>query len=240
MKGTPKTDLGEQYEELTLLLSQLNTDAPKIQMLYKELRSNTDVQNKLTIQATTDLNELRELTLHAIQDERNSAIELFKQYARSAEKALTDAKELQTQLDAFSKLMETTNDNMKKVWLRLDQIESKVATLSLTPQGTRALNTVNKPQNKQVIKVDYDEVATAKELYDKYSGKIDGPIIVQKIGWHGDYAFVVDELYRNGTWVKGIAYLNGEFQRNASYHADRSEFRMYNGPSSAKIKKVHN
>ena len=37
-------ELGEQYEVLTLLLSQLNDDAPKIQVMYKELKENADAQ----------------------------------------------------------------------------------------------------------------------------------------------------------------------------------------------------
>lgn len=242
MKNVTGTDVGTQYEDLALLLSQLNADAPKIQMLYKELRNNTDAQNKRVVQATTELNELSEITLQAIQEERESAIDLFKQYQATAEQALHEAEELQNQLNSFSELVEKTDTVMRTIDIRLDKLEKKIDALTQSRGSFVDAGPSKSPHKASAARkvvIDYDEVTTAKALYDKYHGKIDGPLIIQRINWFGDYAFVVDELYRNGTWVRGVAYVDGQFRRNTSYHADTEEFRMYNGPSVAKIIENH-
>ena len=94
-------------------------------------------------------------------------------------------------------------------------------------------------EESNTVEIDYEEVTTIKNLYDKYSGKIDGPLIVQRTKWYGDYAFVVEELIRNETWANGMIYKGGTSNRSVNHHADTVEFRMYNGPSAAKIKAAH-
>ena len=282
MKNAPKAEIGSQYEELTLILSQLNTDAPKIQKLYKELKNNTDTQNQRIVKATKELDELSEVTLQAIQEERDSAATLFKQYSSTAENALSDAQKLQQQLVSFSELVESTSEIMKTVDQRLASIEAKLQVIETTIGGTANVGngknvskdsfiewvaeqgydlsslslkerialkneydsrdkkaSSQRTSRKKSVVIDYEKVTTAKDLYDKYHGKIDGPLIIQRTNWFGDYAFVVNELYKNDTWVRGVAYVDGKFRRNASYHADTEEFRMYNGPSAAKIRLAH-
>lgn len=287
MKNIPTTDVGDQYEDLALLLSQLNADVPKIQTLYKELQNNTDHQNNRIVQATKELDALSELTLQAIQEERDSAEILFKQYSATAGQALSDAKKLRTQLDSFAELASSTKGLLEMLTQRMDRIEAKLDRMEksfghesiqnsivntsspthntpfsrwVTDQGYDFLSlslqekiTLKKEfdnlssnkrtqgqSRKKTVEIDYDEVTTAKALYYKYHEKLDGPLIIQRTNWYGDYAFVVDELYRNDTWVRGVAYVDGKFRRNTSYHADTEEFRMYNGPSVAQIKAAHN
>lgn len=238
MKSMDNTDIGAQYEELSLLLSQLNTDAPKIQKLYSELRSNAELQSKHILQTTIKMDELSKTTMQAIQKERDSAIELFKQYSTAAEQALSEAKDLKKHLDSFSSLVESTNRMMESIEHRLDRIEENLESRQLALLSQQPVMKAKSTSTKR-IEVDYDEVTTAKNLYDKYYGKIEGPLIIQRANWFGDYAFVVDELFKNETWVRGAAYADGEFRRNASYHADTEEFKMYSGPSANKIKAIY-
>lgn len=90
------------------------------------------------------------------------------------------------------------------------------------------------------VLIDYSEHATAQRLFDKYSGKIQGNIVVTSDDWIGDFCFVIDEIVRkNGLKARGTLYKDGEFHRNYSYPADEYLFRMYNGPSLYKINQNH-
>ena len=87
--------------------------------------------------------------------------------------------------------------------------------------------------SKQINDQDLD---TASNLYNKYRKHIDGPFVIVRNTWYGDYCFVVDEFLKNNTWVRGRTYRNGVYERTTNYRADTVEFRMYNGPSAGKIK----
>lgn len=92
------------------------------------------------------------------------------------------------------------------------------------------------PQKAASSHIDYDEINTIKNLYDKYHKYVDGPFLVVRKSWYRDYCFAVETFQRNNTWVRGKTFSNGVLDRVTSHHADTEEFRMYNGPSAEKIK----
>ena len=104
-----------------------------------------------------------------------------------------------------------------------------------TPTVRTSAIPVTAPEPPRPV-IDCTEVLTAKELYDKYRKYTDGPFLIVRSKWHGDYCYVIDGFYNNDTWIRGRTFVNGVFHRAANYHADWKEFRMYDGPSRDKIK----
>ena len=239
-------ELGEQYEVLTLLLSQLNDDAPKIQVMYKELKENADAQNRSILEATKKLTDLRTEAEKSIGLKRDSAQKTIEEYQAIAEQTLSDAQKLQSQVNSFASFVSSTDSLLQRITQRLDQMDMKLKTIEQRvnesgesinipiPQGGKETKTAKKKD----VQIDYNEVTTAQDLYEKYYGKIDGPLIVQRKSWYNDYALVINSLtYVSGKpWVKGDIYKDGILDRSTSYHADTVEFKMYRGPSAEKIK----
>ena len=89
------------------------------------------------------------------------------------------------------------------------------------------------------IEIDYDEVAPAGELYEKYFGKINGLLILEDEEWTNDYCFVVDGLSEDGKKLDGVCYCNGKFKRYFSYYLGR-KFKVFNGETASDIAKIHN
>ena len=89
------------------------------------------------------------------------------------------------------------------------------------------------------IEIDYDEVAPAGELYEKYFGKINGLLILEDEEWTNEYCFVVDGLSEDGKKLDGVCYCNGKFKRYFSYYLGR-KFKVFNGETASDIANIHN
>lgn len=104
---------------------------------------------------------------------------------------------------------------------------------------TAAMSTEKHDIPQTHVTIDYNEVATAGKMYDKYFGKINGPLILVDESWTNEYCFVVDRLSDDRKKLEGVCYCNGHFQRYYSYPKTR-QFKVFNGSTAATIAKIHN
>ena len=103
---------------------------------------------------------------------------------------------------------------------------------------SRARTTEARTIPNTVIEIDYDEIAPAGVLYDKYFGRIDGILILEDEAWTNEYCFVVDRLSDDGKKLEGVCYCNGRFQRYFSYAKTR-KFKVFNGSTVEAVTQLH-
>lgn len=89
-----------------------------------------------------------------------------------------------------------------------------------------------------VVEIDYNEVTTAAELYNKYFGRIDGLLILEDEAWTNEYCFVVDRMSSDGKKLEGVCYCKGKFQKYNSYFTTR-KFKVFSGVTADTISRIH-
>ena len=314
MKSTP--EIGDQenltlmFEDLLVLLGELNSEAPKIKKQYKDIKAKLDEQDLViqkgtsAIQAVADKeydrvikerDRLLERTaemldrMDAVSQKLNQSIteaapiiqsiQSFEEYRLSLEARIAKIEAAQKTSNApnlpsqaspktatSTKIADLTTDEISRRTngkiseedvIRLicqmhekglgDDVIDNLLTrmveekMSKTEVSQEILKKVWKIETEHSRKgtssyINYEEVNTIKNLYDKYHKYVDGPFLVVRNSWYGDYCLAVETFQRNNTWVRGRTFTNGIAGKQTSHHADTEEFRMYNGPSVDKIK----
>ena len=316
MKSTPEIggqeNLTLMFEDLLVLLGELNSEAPKIKKQYKDIKAKLEEQDLVIQKGTSALQAIADKEYDRVIKERDrlldrtaemldkmdavsqklnqsiteaapiiQSIQSFEEYRQSLEARLAaiEAKQktdnipslpskTQPKATTGKKITELTTEEisrrtngrlseadvvhlicqMNEKGLSEDEIEN-LFTRMIKEKMTKSefireimTKVVKKeygielPQKAATSHIDYDEIDTIKNLYDKYHKYVDGPFLVVRNSWYGDYCLAVETFQRNNTWVRGRTFTNGIAGKQTSHHADTEEFRMYNGPSVDKIK----
>lgn len=79
----------------------------------------------------------------------------------------------------------------------------------------------------ETIEIDYDEVSTIGNLYNKYKDVLDTPLVVHKSTWTDDYCLVIEGI--KGNSIYGTTYKGGRPHSTAWRKIDENQFSMYRG-----------
>lgn len=314
MKSTPEIggqeNLTLMFEDLLVLLGELNSEAPKIKKQYKDIKAKLDEQDLVIRKGTSAIQAVADKEYDRVIKERDrlldrtaemldkmdavsqrlnqsiseaapiiQSIRSFEEYRQSLEARLSKIEAKQKTSNDSNlpyKVSPGKSNNLKITDLSADEISQrtngrvsesdvvhlilemnkkgmsedeigKLLTRMIEEKMTKAeviqeiLKKVWKIETEHSKKantshINYEELDTIKNLYDKYHKYVDGPFLVVRDSWYGDYCFAVETFQRNNTWVRGRTFNNGIPGKTTSHHADTEEFRMYNGPSADKIK----
>ncbi len=75
--------------------------------------------------------------------------------------------------------------------------------------------------------IDYSELTTINVLYKKYSGRLNGPVVVYRRGWSADYCFVIESV--SGRYAKGTDYKRGVPYAEKIRNIYSNGYSMYKG-----------
>lgn len=224
------------YEELIETLQSLNSEAPKIRKLYdsatEELEQALSDVKKTVDNAKEELNKAETSGMSRIAklsaerkkqiDNQIQALEDTVKSALKLQKALGVSAEYAQQIeDKFDKLTEHLNllaESMEEQQNQFGKLEQRIMLL----EGK--LNLI-----LPVTEIDYDELSTAIELYNKYNGKIDRPIVLEKTNYTNGYCFRVSGINEEEETLIGRYYRQGKLYGNNTTFAFSTRCRMFNG-----------
>ena len=86
--------------------------------------------------------------------------------------------------------------------------------------------------------MDYDETTTIENLFNKYNGKIEGPVIVIRRGqyaWSSGYCMAIKNISKGNAW--GVRYQNGVPNSKKPAKATDADYGMYAGSNYWEIVK---
>ena len=79
------------------------------------------------------------------------------------------------------------------------------------------------------VEIDYDELSTAIELYNKYHGRIDRPVVLEKTNYTNDYCFRVSGIDEEEETLTGRYYRKGKLYGQQTTFPFSTRCRMFNG-----------
>lgn len=130
MKDTPQIqnadDLVVLYEELTFLLSQLNSDAPKIKKMYSTLEQTIAKQESTAVKSTQAIEAVTSATVAKMQKESKAILDAITQHLAKAELLSKRCEAALSQVETLAKSMQTSKDYQLSVEKRLTQLEAKL------------------------------------------------------------------------------------------------------------------
>jgi len=151
MKDTPQLqnaeDLMVLYEELTFLVSQLNSDAPKIKKMYTSLEQTIAKQEAAAVKAGQTIETATSATIAKLQKESKDVLDAAAQHLAKAEAVAKRCEAVLSQVEAIAKNMQSVREYQLAVDKRLTQIEEKVKAAS-TPQISIHSKETETEQNK--------------------------------------------------------------------------------------------
>ena len=130
MKDTPQIQNAEDlivlYEELAFLVSQLNSDAPKIKKMYTALEEAIVKQNAAITKSTQNIDASTIASVARIQKEAKLALDASEKHLLAAEKIARRCETALSQMETIAKNMQMTKDFQLSVEQRFKQLESQL------------------------------------------------------------------------------------------------------------------
>ena len=143
MKDTPQLqnaeDLMELYEKLTFLVSQLNSDTPKIKKMYTSLEQAIAKQETVAAKASQTIEIATSATVAKMQKESQTVLDAAAQYLAKAEAIAKRCETALSQVEAITKNVQSVREYQLAVDKRLAQLEAKLQTANINPQTSSVL-----------------------------------------------------------------------------------------------------
>lgn len=214
----------EKYETLVLLIDDLQAKFVKLTNFYEQVKEKYNIYDSEVEKTLAEVSELRQSALSDIALRKKETEKSINDAALEIRKLVRQATEVSNELNESIKEAKATKIQIPNFEERLKNVE-----VQLRAGGVNITN--------KYIALDYDEVLTGTELWEKYNGKTYMPIIVQCTSWSGDYCMVVTEYDQEKVRLKGRVYLNGEQYdrlKQSSFSASRP-YKLYKSPNENAI-----
>lgn len=170
MKDTPQIQNAEDllvlYEELAFLVSQLNSDAPKIKKMYAALEQAIAKQDATITRATQNIDAATLASVAKIQKEAKLALEASEKHLLAAEKIARRCETAVSEMNAMAKNMQSIRENQLAIDKRLEKLEAQVKAGN---QGARIETTETKTISKTEKEVK-STMATTLSAYFRGNG----------------------------------------------------------------------
>lgn len=151
MKDTPQLhnaeDLMVLYEELTFLVSQLNSDAPKIKKMYASLEETIAKQATVATQTVTTVETATAVAIAQVQKESRAMLDVATQHLAKAEAVAKRCDSVLSQVEAIAKSIQSVQEYQLAVDKRLALVEEKVKAVG-NPQANMRSKEVEPERNR--------------------------------------------------------------------------------------------
>lgn len=137
MSETPQVqnieDLMVLYEELTFLVSQLNSDAPKIKKMYTALEQTIVKQEAAASKASQVIETATSAAVSKLQKESKAVLDTAAQYLVKAEAIVQRCEAALSQIEAMAKNIQSVREYQLVVDQRLAEFEKKLHSVEAGP-----------------------------------------------------------------------------------------------------------
>lgn len=215
--GKKNTDeVLKMYEDLSTIVNQLNENAPLLLEKYDRIESAIeDACNKIEQAEEKSANTFKANAAKAINEFEKRNDEFLEESAKQIGRAKKATKALIDERETATKMV----DSIKELCGSVDTLLEKIINLE---------EMVVSIEKRLPLEIDYDETGTIGELYEKYNGRIDGPIVVHRTSWSADYCFVIDS-FDEGVFY-GRDFKGGTLWKDDKARSfDEKKYTMYSG-----------
>ena len=209
-------NLMELYKSMEEAINYLKANTDKIDELRNSLEEKYNEKNLLADEAIVKINSVVEESMLQAEHISDNLQALLSKILPKYEKVVSELKKKTEAAEAATEMLNAVLD--------------KYEIMSSTSQYAPPLAIRKSDKKISAKEIDYDEVLTAQELYDKYYGKLEGLFIVKADNWKGDYCLCIEEFnVKNGdvVSVKGQQFYNGNYWKDVEYDADKYMYTMY-------------
>lgn len=231
-----ETEMIDFYEELIETLQSLNKDTPKIRELYDNAKEEL-AQSLSDIQKTADKakEELGKAETSGMSRIAKLSAERKKQIdeqIKALDGSIKNATKLQKALDLSADYIQQTEEQFEDLTEQIEQLvniideqEDQISKLEHRMMFLEGrLN-----QLQPSVEIDYEELSTAIDLFNKYNGRINRPVVLEKTNYTNDYCFRVSGIDEEEEMLIGRFYRQGELYGKKNTFPFSTRCRMFNG-----------
>jgi len=219
-------DMLNSETEFARLVSDIHKSAASVQNTILNSMKNADALDKKSEELSGQIERLEGLLMD-LKEER-------KQLMADIDKHEAVLEEMQRLEESFNGAIQAYG-NISNVYQIFDKRLKAIENAKGQPARVSVPETVVSIPAAEFVKnpkVDYEEVTSVAKLFEKYNGKIDGPVIVVRVKnypWSGDYCMAIKSVNKGKAW--GVRYSYGQPGKKTPLKADDEEYSIYSGPS---------
>lgn len=239
-KNASVYDLLNQDSDFVNQVIRIKDSAAQVAEAAKKVAATTEGQQATLEKIEQKTGELTTL-IDAAEERLNSMREERKVLESALERHEAVLDEMQRLEDSFQQAIKAYN-NIADVYsifdVRFREMESNIAQQpAAAPVPEVKVPVSARPQTfEKFANVDYDEVTSVENLFKKYNGKIDGPVVVVRtktFPWNGDYCMAIHSIGKGKAW--GVRYSYGNPGKKTPLNATEEDYSMYCGDYYAAI-----
>ena len=205
-------------EDLIESLKELEEGGTAIKEMYSSFRNEIKENSE-------ELESLSESINKAISDGLNDIPKVSTEERRKANailkklnETIARGKEMEESIREGEDFLSHMSSQLTYLEKRFDYLESRIGLYI------------------PLVDIDYEETLPAKELYNKYFGKIGRPLIIDKPSYYNEYCFRVDGISDDGNFLTGVFFQNGERHKAGLIDCNlKEEFKVFRGETLNKI-----
>lgn len=224
------------YEDLLETIQSLNKEVPEVIDFYHkakiELDQSLSVFQNTVAEAKDELSKAEASGLEKIISFSASRRKTIDDHVRSLNDAIKKASKIEKAIGISANYalqiesrLEQLNHHMTQL---VDAIGEQENRLKDFDQRISSLEDRFVGGSVPLI-IDYDEFASAIELFKKYNGRINRPIILEKQNYTNDYCFRVSGINEEAKVLLGRFYRQGKKYGEMSTFAFETKCRMFHG-----------
>lgn len=231
-----ETEMIDFYEELIETLQSLNRETPKVRELYDNVnevltQALSDIP-KTAEKAQEELNKAETAGINRVTKLSSERKKQIDEQIKALDKSINNASKLQKALDLSADYVQQVEEQFEELTEYIEQLESIIdeqqSQFGKLEQRIMLLEgRFNEIQPS--IEIDYEELSTAINLFNKYNGRIGRPVVLEKPNYINDYCFRVSDIDEEEKVLIGRFYRQGELYGRKNTFPFSTRCRMFNG-----------
>lgn len=224
------------YEELVETLQSLNKEVPEIKRLYdnakEELEQSLSAVQNAVSGAKDELRKAEASSLDRITKISSGRKKQVDDQLMALDDVMKKASKLQKALDISTDYVKRTEEKIEKLNQHLTQVDDYIDTQQDVISKLEKRIGLFEEKLKEilpVVEVDYEELSTAIDLYNKYNGRIDRPVVLEKANYTNDYCFRVSGIDEEESVLIGRFYRQGKLYGEKDTFPFSTRCRMFKG-----------
>ena len=230
-----EVEMIDLYEELIETLQTLNTKAPEIEELYNSVREELEHSiaaiKTTAVDAKDDLVKAEVSGLDKITELSSGRKKQIDDQIKALDDVVKKASNLQEKLGGSTEFVQQINGGFAELSQLLKQIESGMEEQQQRYSNLeeRLITLEERLYELMPIEIDYDEIISAIDLYNKYNGRINRPIVLEKPNYTNEFCFRVSGADEEQKTLIGRYFRKGKLYGEKSTFPYSAKCRMYNG-----------
>ena len=231
-----ETEMIDFYEELIETLQSLNKETPKVRELYDNAKEElaqalSDIQ-KTVDEAKAELSKAEAAGTSTIAKLSTDRKKIIDEQIKALTGSIKNATKLQTALGLTTDYIQQAEEQFEELTEYMERLESIIdEQQNQFGKLEQRIMLIEGRLNEILpsVEIDYDELSTAIELYNKYHGRIDRPVVLEKTNYTNDYCFRVSGIDEEEETLTGRYYRKGKLYGQQTTFPFTTRCRMFNG-----------